>query len=184
VIVIPENAWEAMLDGFAETIANVERIAFLDGIRTAGQAVVTTVVFPDAVLMPGTYDVSAEAMSAAGHHMRQHQLARLAQVHTHGGPGCGHSGRDDDMAYTQREGAISIVLPDHAIARPRPLDGTVHLRTAAGWTPLDASEAEQAVGLVPSVIDQRSHEWIVSPIVTSTPSMGGWRRLARLLRRR
>ena len=145
---------------------------------------VTTVVFPDAVLMPGTYDASAEAMSAAGQHMREHALARLAQVHTHGGAGCDHSGRDDEMAYTQREGAISIVLPNHAIARPRPLDGTVHLRTATDWTPLDPCEAERVVRLVPSVIDQRSHEWIVSPIVTSTPSMGGLRRLARLLRRR
>lgn len=183
MILVPEAAWARVLDGFAETIDGVERVAFLDGVRASEIAVVTTVTFPDAVLLPGTYDVSAEAMSRAGRHLRQHELTRLAQVHTHGGADCRHSPRDDEMAYTERAGAVSIVLPYHAALRPGPTEGLVHVRTENDWCPLDPEAAHLAVGVLPSTVDQRTVQWLASPTVTKERSMAYWHRFKRLLRR-
>jgi hypothetical protein len=183
VIVIPEAAWTTLLNEFARTVPGVEHVAFLDGVRTESGGVVTTVTIPDAELHSGYYDVSAEAMSEAGRHFRVHRLARLAQVHTHGGAGCRHSWRDDEKAYSHREGAVSIVLPYHAGSRPRPHDGVVHVRSASRWLPLDEQAAREAVRLVPSLLDFRSDRWIESPAATRATSTGVLRRFLRRVRR-
>jgi hypothetical protein len=183
VIVIPEAIWDRLLDEFARTRGPVERVAFLDGVRSGDVGVVTTLTIPDAELSPGFYDVSAEAMSQAGAHLRQHAMARLAQVHTHGFDGCQHSSRDDAMAYSQREGATSIVLPHHAAHRPRPEHGAIHRRTEHGWIVLEPRAAAAAIHIVPSLLDFRRPQWIESPTATKAPSTGAWRRLMRFVRR-
>lgn len=183
MLVIPESAWERLLNCFAETDAAVERVAFLDGVRIEA-SVVTTVTFPAARLHPQYYDIPAEAMSRAGRHLRAHRLARLAQVHTHPGNDCRHSAYDDEFAYTQREGAVSIVLPGHATARPRPHDGLIHVRTADRWTALDDEHAARAVRLVPSHLDHRTPTWSNSQTAMRARLTGCWRRLTRALRRR
>ncbi len=179
MILIPEGMWASLLDELARVSPMVERVAFLDGVRNGDVAVVTTVTIPDADLYPGFYDVSAEAMSQAGRHLREHGLARLAQVHTHGGSGCGHSGRDNDKAYSQRVGSVSIVLPHHASLRPGPTEGLVHVRRPQGWVPLASADAAISVRLVPQLLDFRSPEWIASPTVTKETSVAAWRRLRR-----
>lgn len=183
MILIPDSIWNHLLDAFAAAPPGVERVAFLDGVRSVDTGVVTTLAVPDADLHPGWYDVSAEAMSNAGRHLREHRLARLAQVHTHGTRGCGHSARDDRNAYSQRENALSIVLPLHASRRPVPHDGTIHLRTPYEWKALTAEEALAAVRLVPSFIDLRSTAWTTSRTDMKEPSTGGWHRLMRRARR-
>ena len=184
MLVIPESVWERLLDGFAQTAAAVERVAFLDGVRIGETGVVTTITFPDAQLHAQYYDVPADAMSRAGRHLREHRLARLAQVHTHGGLDCRHSARDDEHAYTQREGAVSVVLPNHAAGRPLPHDGLIHVRAEDGWIVLDDEHAAHAVRLVPSHLDHRTPTWSDSQIATKAPSAGYWRRLTRIMRRR
>lgn len=184
MLVIPDSAWERLLDGFAQIAAPLERVAFLDGVRIGEAGVVTTITFPDAQLHAKYYDVPAEAMSGAGRHLREHRLARLAQVHTHGGRDCRHSARDDEHAYTQRVGAVSIVLPDHAAARPLPHDGLIHVRTEDGWIALDDEHAAQAVRFVPAHLDHRTPTWIDSQIATKARLTGYWRGLTRIVRRR
>lgn len=183
MILVPELVWERLLDEFARTVPGVERVAYLDGIRTDEIGVVTMLTIPDADLYPGYFDVSAEAMSQAGTHLRHHELARLVQVHTHGLGGCHHSPRDDAMAYSQREGATSIVLPLHAARRPTPLDGVVHQRDEEHWRALDPGHAAEAVRIIPSILDFRSAKWTESPTATRAPSTGVWHRLMRLVRR-
>ncbi len=161
MISIPEPLWAIMLDELARAPRGVERVAYLDGFRgSAGggveHGVVTTVVVPDAILTPGNYRVPAEAMAAAGRHMLDLGLVRLAQVHTHGNDWVCHSWVDDRMAYTRRDGALSIVLPYHARRRPAPLDGGVHLRSAGSWHRLSDDDAQQAVRLVPGLLDFRA----------------------------
>lgn len=158
MIVIPEAIWQRLLGEFARTRGPVERIAFLDGVRAAEDGVVTTLTLPDADLSGSWYDVSAEAMSQAGGHLREHRMARLAQVHTHGGSGCRHSSRDDELAYSQREGAISIVLPEHATRHPGPHDGLVHRKVGDHWVGLSPAEAAEVVRIVPSLLDFRRPE--------------------------
>jgi hypothetical protein len=168
-LVLPESVWESLLDQFGRQRPGVERIAFLDGYRLGEDAVVTTLTIPDATCEPGYYTGSPDQMREAGAHFRRYGMVRLAQVHTHGGFGLHHSGRDDQMAYSQREGAISIVLPEHAVRRPRPTAGLVHVRTTDSWRPLATGEAADLIVLVPSALDFRRETWTPSPRATKSP---------------
>lgn len=176
-LVLPEAAWQHLLDEFARQRPGVERIAFLDGYRRDEVGVVTTVVVPDATCEPGYYTVTADQMREAGAHFRKYGMQRLAQVHTHGDCRLSHSDRDDKMAYSQREGALSLVLPDHAARRPRPSEGLLHLRTLDGWDAVDPAEAEMAITVVPSLLDFRRTPWIVSRRATKRPWAAAWHRL-------
>jgi hypothetical protein len=181
VIVLPEQIWTALLDEFSRMSERNERVAFLDGVRVGDKGIVTTLTLPDADLDPEFYEISADAMSQAGQHLREHRLARLAQVHTHGGLMTAHSPFDDQLAYAQMTGAVSIVLPQHARFRPSPLEGTVHLKTETHWEALNASEAADFIQLVPSQLDFRRPEWTMFPTDTKEPSTGFLRRLRKLL---
>ncbi|MDQ6797221.1 MAG: hypothetical protein M3011_04195, partial [Actinomycetota bacterium] len=154
-LVLPEDAWEHVLDEFARQVPGIERIAFLDGYRRGDVAIVTTIVVPDATCEPGYYTVTSDQMRDAGAHFRRYGMQRLAQVHTHGNSRINHSGRDDQMAYSQREGALSLVLPYHATGRPHPSDGLLHLKMADGWHALDPAEAETVITVIASVLDFR-----------------------------
>jgi hypothetical protein len=155
VIFLPEVCWDAVLDAFRRPWRSVERVAFLDGVGDGAHAIVTTVTVPNARLARRYYDVSPEAMSEAAKHMRRNGLVRVAQVHTHGGSWLGHSPRDDTKAYSQKPGAVSIVLPDHSRGRPRVEDGAVHLRGRDDWRRLNPEEASALIRLVPSLVDLR-----------------------------
>lgn len=177
VIWIPETLWEQLLDEFRRVGKTVERVAYLDGFRVGNDGVVTTVTIPDAELHPGYFSVTAQAMSQAGQHLRTYGMARLAQVHTHGGANCAHSSRDDDAAYSQRPGSVSIVLPFHGASRPAPTGGALHTRQEGGWISLDAVQAPVACQLVPSLLDFRSPKWTKSRTATLarlTAALSGW----------
>jgi len=146
-----------MLDAFSSTPKGFERVAYLDGVRWKDQSgsehgVVTTLVIPDAQLSPGNYRVVSEGIRRASEHLFDHGLVRLAQIHTHGNDWIGHSRTDDERAYSQRNGAVSIVLPFHATHRPSPLEGGVHVRTDGGWIRI---EPAVVVRQLVSNIDQR-----------------------------
>lgn len=177
MIVLPDGTWERLLTEFARHVEGVELIAYLDGVRRDDIGVVTTLVIPDADLAPRYFTVPATAMSQAGQHFRAHRLARLLQVHTHGGDWCGHSPRDDEMAYSQVPGALSLVLPFHARRHPSPHDGLLHIREEGGWRALGEAEARHTLRLVPAHLDFRSDRWMQSPPATkesSTGSFGRW----------
>lgn len=179
MIWIPEALWEQLLDEFHRVSKTVERVAYLDGFRVGDDGVVTTVCIPDAELCPGYYNVSAQAMSQAGQHLRIYGMVRLAQVHTHGGAGCGHSPRDDAAAYSQRPGSVSIVLPFHGVSRPAPTAGAIHSRQEPGWVLLDAAQAPAACQLIPSFLDFRSPRWTESRTATLarlTAALSSWTR--------
>lgn len=155
MILLPVACWETLLDAFRHPWRGVERVAFLDGVFDGLHGVVTTVTVPNARLARRYYDVSPDAMSEAARHMRRNGLVRVAQVHTHGGSWLDHSPRDDARAYSQKPGAISIVLPHHARGRPGLDESAVHLREPDGWRRLDPGEAAALVQLVPSFVDLR-----------------------------
>jgi hypothetical protein len=170
------------LGQFARQKPGDERIAFLDGFGGEEVAVATTVTVPDAECTPGYYTVNAEQMREAGAHFRQYSMRRLAQVHTHGGFATTPSCRDERLAYSQRAGALSIVLPHHAEDRPSPVDGSVNERTSDGWRRLSAEEAAAAISIVPSLLDFRRSVWSESHLDTMAISAGGFARAARRLR--
>jgi hypothetical protein len=158
VITIPEHCWSLMLHEFAREIREVEQVCYLDGVMTSqGDGVVTSITFPNAQLFPGRFEVSPDAMSEAGKHFRAFNLRRLAQVHTHPSDWTGHSPWDDAKAYSQLAGAISIVLPNFARARPSISKAGIHVRMKSGWRALSQEEAARQVRTVPSTLDFRLH---------------------------
>jgi hypothetical protein len=173
MITIPETIWTRMLDEFEGEARKVEQVAYIDGIvvedaeRTV--AVATTLTIPDAVLEPGRFQVSPDAMSQAGKHFRRFRMQRLAQVHTHPSAWVGHSPWDDQRAYSQAVGAISIVLPDFARNRPTLELAGVHLRIRNGWRQLSEQEKAQRLRVVPGYLDFQQHE--PKPIINEPTSI-------------
>lgn len=156
MITIPDWIWSRMLDEFARIPGNVERVAFLDGVVMGTGGVVTTLTIPDAVLRTRYYEISSDAMSQAGKHLRAHRLIRLAQVHTHPDDWTDHSPIDDGRAYSQEPEAISIVLPFHGRKRPGLFDGVgVLVREIEGWRRLNTEEVVERVRVVPAILDFR-----------------------------
>ncbi|MFB6753579.1 hypothetical protein ACFCX6_21975 [Streptomyces sp. NPDC056353] len=178
---IPEGVWGELLDAFALAPPVHERIAYLDGLRFYDadgvlHGVATTVTVPDATTSAGRYKVTAAAMDRAGAHFHSLGLVRLAQVHTHGNHHVGHSWVDDQQAYSQMDGALSLVLPHHATGRPTPLHAGVHLRGPDGWVLMHGDDIHQVLRLVPSLIDHRSLPWRASPTGTKAISKAAWLR--------
>ncbi len=172
---IPEPIWNTLLNAFTTAPAGHERVAYLDGVRYRDRTgtvhgVATTVTVPDAVTSPGNYAVNAAAMAHAGHHFEILGLVRLAQVHTHGNRSVGHSKEDDRRAYSQLDGALSLVLPYHGAGRPAPYHAGVHLREPTEWRRVAGDEISQVVRLVPGLIDHRRTSWSASPIGTRATS--------------
>lgn len=159
MIVIPARLWKETVERFVAAAGIAERVAFLDGVaggpRPADGGVVTTVTFPQATETSGNWMVETAHMSEAGRHLRPYGLVRLAQIHSHPGPWVGHSPTDDEMAFSQARGTISLVMPMHGLTYAGLGDCGVHLREPQGWRELAAEEVGEHVHVVPSVIDHR-----------------------------
>lgn len=170
---------------FAQHERGVERIAYLDGYLTdmtgypdeTPVAVVAAVVFPDAHVTPGNYRVGAAEMSEAGAHLRGRRMMRLAQVHTHGNHWVEHSSNDDEQAYSQRPGSVSIVVPWHGTRNPTLGQCGIHIRTKDGWQRLGSTEAEDAVRIEPTLYDHRN----LTCLETSSPITGIFSKFRRWL---
>jgi len=158
MITVPEHFWNSMLDGFAAELRTVEQVCYFDGIVAADDSwgVVTTITFPNAKLYPGRFEVPAEAMSQAGKHFRVLGMQRLTQIHTHPDKWTGHSPWDDAKAYSQRPGAISIVLPHFGRGRPTLSQCGVHLKVQGGWKQIETEQIFQHLRIIPSELDFRS----------------------------
>jgi hypothetical protein len=160
-----------MLDELSRHAPDVERVAYLDGVRVpvstpddpdsgveallCAEAVATTVTVPDADLHSGFFTVSAAAMSAAGQHLREWGLARLVQVHTHGTDWVDHSSTDDRDAYSQRVGSVSVVLAEHARGQHGLERAAVHVRDRTGWVRLRTQDIASVLRILPSAVDLR-----------------------------
>jgi hypothetical protein len=159
MIVIPANCWQTVIERFTTTAGLAENVAFLDGIPLGPEpvhgGVVTTVTLPETDRRGGGWWVDASQMSAAGQHLRVSRLVRLAQIHTHPNAGIEHSELDDVLAYSQRPGTVSVVLPSHGLTHPGLADAGVHLRGEDGWCRLEGAEVDRHVKVVPSVLDHR-----------------------------
>lgn len=155
-LVIPARTWQTAMAALRQPPHDHERVAYLDGPRSQhGIAIVTTVTIPSADERQGNFHVSAPEMSRAGQHLRRLQLMRLAQIHSHPAGWTGHSPYDDEMAFSQRDGAISIVVPHFAACAPGLADCGVHVRHSDGWHELGPLEKSDAVQIVPSLVDLR-----------------------------
>jgi hypothetical protein len=156
VLIIPATLWTDAVGVLRRPPQDRERVLYLDGPRGSDPGVATTITIPDADEHGGHFHVDPNEMSRAGRHLRRFGMRRLAQLHTHPAGWTGHSPHDDELAYSQRDGAISIVIPDLAGTAPGLLDCGVHVREPAGWRELDLVEKANTVLIVPSLIDLRT----------------------------
>ena len=181
MLYIPEGLWRHLLAQLARHDHGVERVAYLDGFRLGAvdldqddgvaavhqtTAVVTTITIPRAELHPGWFAVTADDMRAAGRHLRTLRMTRLAQVHTHGTDYVDHSPTDDADTYSQRVGAVSIVLPNHAADQQHLRGAGIHVRDRTRWRRL--SNTDDIVLFVPDLIDFREASCLDS--ATDTPA--------------
>lgn len=155
MILLSQILFELLLDEFRWPRAAVERLAYIDGLGLGDLQIATTVTLPNAEMHPRYFTVSGAAMSEAGQHFRRFGMQRLAQVHTHPGIDVNHSPFDDENAYSQMDGALSIVMPSHACHRPILPDCGVHVREEAGWRRLSANEIETKIHMIPGCLDFR-----------------------------
>jgi hypothetical protein len=157
MIVVSRLIWETLLDEFRWPRSAVERVAYIDGIASGELKIATTLALPNAEMHPTYFTVSGDAMSEAGQHFRRFGMERLAQVHTHPGRDVRHSPFDDENAYSQLNGAVSLVLPQHARLRPELSDCGVHVRDDRGWRRMSARETEQMIRILPGCLDFRRY---------------------------
>ncbi|TAM79800.1 MAG: hypothetical protein EPN47_18585 [Acidobacteria bacterium] len=155
MIELTELIWEKLLDEFRWPDTHVERVAYIDGVACGEVKVATTLTLPRAEMHPTYFTVSGEAMSEAGRHFRRFGMERFVQVHTHPGKDVRHSRFDSDNAYSQMDGAISIVLPYHARRRPKLSECGVYVRGEFGWRRLRVREIEHVIRILPGCLDFR-----------------------------
>jgi hypothetical protein len=140
---------------FQRNRQRVEQVCFLEGYDLNGFKVVTTCTFPNAKLDPRFFHIESQDISAAAKHLRKFELRRLAQVHTHPTDWVGHSEYDDERAYSQSQGAISIVLPNFGSKVVGLDQAGVLIRTQSEWLEIEPAERSHYVQLVPSRVDLR-----------------------------
>lgn len=157
MIVLSQLIWDTLLDEFRWPRSAVERVAYIDGILAGELQIATTLTFPNAEMHPTYFTVSADAMSEAGKHFRLFGMERLAQVHTHPGRGVKHSPFDDENAYSQSDGSVSIVIPEHARHRPDLMDCGIHIREPQGWRCLSTTQIERVIRIFPGCLDFRRY---------------------------
>jgi hypothetical protein len=184
MIVVSELLWDRLLGLLIEPPGRVERVGFIDGFVGVDTAIATTVVVPDAALHAGYYDVSAAQMSQAGKHLRRNRLQRIAQAHTHEGAWVGHSRRDDELAYSHEDGAVSIVIPFHARERTHLLDCGIHLYRNGGWEQLARDESSDLIRIVPGTLNFRANVQLSAPGQAPATDRSWWKRIWRSGRKR
>jgi len=155
MIILPDTLWSRLLDEFRWPRKSVERVAYFDGVSAGTDAIITTLTFPNAQLEKSHFRVPPEAMSECGAHFRKFGMVRVAQVHTHPGDWVDHSPYDNQMAYSQHRGAISIVLPKHARKRPQLKDCGLHIRSVSSWERIPPEKADDVIHQIPGLLDFR-----------------------------
>jgi len=155
MLIIPTFIWEGMQLEFQRNRQRVEQVCFLEGYDLNSSKVVTTCTFPNAELHRQFFHIESQDISAAAKHLRKFDLRRLAQVHTHPTDWVGHSQYDDEHAYSQSEGALSIVLPNFGSKVVGLDQAGVLIRAQSEWLEIEPAERSRYVQIVPSRVDLR-----------------------------
>jgi hypothetical protein len=132
-------------------------------VRWAGPAfqsraplqIATTVVVPRQRVGPGAFEVPHDATRMMADALAADRLVNLAQLHSHPGDWVGHSGWDDQRAYSSRDGALSVVWPDYARALPAFDAWGVHESCGRRWVRLSTEDARARIIVLPGMSDLR-----------------------------
>jgi Prokaryotic homologs of the JAB domain len=156
---VAESAWsevERIIPSYRDAGGDHEGIAFLFGRRLGDVTILTTTVAPQAETGPGHVHCDRAQMTAVVRAGREHGVALLAQVHSHGRGWIEHSHGDDSMIFMPFGGMLSIVLPWYGRVAPRPIHNLgVHQFQEGRWVAAEAASVATGIALVPAGVDLR-----------------------------
>jgi hypothetical protein len=157
IVYITESALDEtarLLASFADEEES-EGIVYWFGLELADQAVVTTLIVPDADTSDGSVRTSSAANAEAVGMAIGTPLVLLGQAHSHPKDRVGHSRVDDRETFAQFPGALSLVVPWFA-RRGIALDLCgVHRHLGGAFKRIPASEVQQHLRVLRSVADLR-----------------------------
>jgi hypothetical protein len=132
-----------------------EGVVYWFGLEIGGQAVVTSLVVPDADTRFGDVVTSAEANAEALTAIVGTPLVLLGQVHSHPGRRVRHSGIDDRETFAQFPGALSVVVPHFGRQGVDLARCGVHRHFGDGYVLLRPDQVPVHLRVLPGVADFR-----------------------------
>ena len=133
-----------------------EGIAFLAGVVRSDVTIFTTAIFPEADHRPGYVRCNEQQFAAASAAARANGLGLLGQVHSHPNGWTEHSTGDDEMVQPAYEDMISIVVPDYARTRLRPLSSLgIHQLQGGRWVLAERDSVIKQFLTLPAGLDLR-----------------------------
>lgn len=125
-----------------------------------GAKLALSVIVPEAVTTPGSYDVSPVANGNVIEAIHDHDIELIATVHSHPGRWTSHSDRDDKESQLPHEGYYSVVVPNYGHNGVQPFtDCGVHVYNDGEFAELADDTIESHVRALPSpptYLDTRS----------------------------
>lgn len=132
-----------------------EGVVYWFGLELGAQAVVTTLVVPDADTTGGGVRTSAAANAEATEVMIGTPLVLLGQAHSHPYQFVGHSRVDDDDTFAQFPGALSVVIPFFGREGMELEQCGVHRHMNGRFQRIGARNVERHLRVLPDVADFR-----------------------------
>lgn len=143
-----------LLASFADD-SRSEGVVYWFGFELEENAVVTTLVVPDADTSWGCIRTSPQANAQALSAIVGTPLILLGQAHSHPGSGVRHSPTDDNETFASFDGAISVVVPHYGRAGINLETCGIHRHTGGAFRFIEASEISEHIKVLPGEADFR-----------------------------
>lgn len=133
-----------------------ENVAYIAGHILGDCRVGMTVIFPEAITTPNSYDTTVESHAATMDALGDLKMAIVAQVHVHPGTAVYHSDDDDERAFVNARGFWSLVFPNYGRLGLGPVSGWgCHLHDGDRFHLLTAEAASARVRVARRMVDLR-----------------------------
>jgi hypothetical protein len=143
-----------LLASFAEDNRS-EGVVYWFGFELEENAVVTTLVVPDADTFWGCIRTSPQANVQALSVIVGTPLILLGQAHSHPGSGVRHSPTDDNETFASFDGAISVVVPHYGREGINLEACGIHRHTGGAFRFIEPSEISEHIKVLPGEGDFR-----------------------------
>lgn len=143
-----------LLTSFADN-SRSEGVVYWFGFELEENAVVTTLVVPDADTSWGCIRTSPQANAQALSAIVGTPLILLGQAHSHPGSGVRHSPTDDNETFASFDGAISVVVPHFGREGINLETCGIHRHTSGAFQFIELSEISEHIKVLPGEADFR-----------------------------
>lgn len=136
----------------------LEAVAYWHGIEGGvdGHDAAMSVVVPKARHSAGNFEVSVEETTKMGRLMTDMSLVCLAQIHTHPDKIIYQSWYDEQNALSNRDGFLSLIVPEYGGVSLRGLRKvTVYERWAGQWLLLSPEGVNKRIKIIDDFVDLR-----------------------------